>query len=105
MKLSIDFDGVIHDFKNPIPGRRMGGPILGAKESLIQIKKLGYEIIVFSTWATGNGVGAICNFMNYYELPFDKITNVKQDCDYYIDDKAIEFSNWKEVLPKIKDRV
>ncbi len=49
--LAIDFDGVIHDFKNPIEGRRMGAPIEGTKEALDKFKSKGYKIIVFTVGA------------------------------------------------------
>jgi len=99
--LAIDFDGVIHDYKNPIPGRRMGGPIKGTKETLIYFKNKGYKIIVFSIWGDEEGKKTISDFMSYYKLPFTCITNIKPNADYYIDDKAIHFNNWVEVRKEI----
>lgn len=98
MTLAIDFDQVIHDTKNPIPGRRMGGPILGAKEALERLKKRGDTIIVFTVWGGDAGRKTISDWMNYYQIPFDSITNIKPSADAYIDDKGIRFNNWEEVL-------
>lgn len=103
MKLCIDFDGVIHDHKNPIKGRRMGAPIDGAKEALEKLKDRGCEIIIFTVWGgTDSGRETIRKFMEYYQLPFDSITNEKPNCDYYIDDRAIHFDNWPNTLSQIK---
>lgn len=99
--LAIDFDGVIHDFKNPIPGRRMGKAMSGAKEALHFLRSKGYKIIVFTIWGDEKGQRTIADFMNYYDLPYDSITNVKPQADHYIDDKAIHFTNWDEVLTQI----
>lgn len=97
MRLAIDFDGVIHDFKNPIKGRRMGAPIQGTKEALDSFKKKGYEIIIHTVWGDEKGQKTISDFMNYYQLPYDSITNIKPNVDWYIDDKAIHFTCWKDI--------
>lgn len=94
--LAIDFDGVIHDFKNPLKGRRMGAPLPGAKEALIAYKQRGDTIIIHSVW--GDKPKAISDFMDYYGLPFDTITNIKPNADVYLDDKAIRFINWTETF-------
>lgn len=93
--LAIDFDGVIHDNKNPLPGRRMGLPIKGAKFTLEYFKDRGFKIIIHSVW--GNKGSVIEAWMQYHGLPFDKITNIKPDADYYIDDKAVTFTTWDNV--------
>jgi len=93
--LAIDFDGVIHDYKNPLPNRRMGQPLPGAKESLKRYREAGYAVIVHSV--RGGQPEHIAEFMDYYGLTYDTITNIKPNADYYIDDKAIRFSNWDDV--------
>ena len=101
MILAIDFDGVIHDYKNPVPHRRMGADMMGAKQALMLFKSRGDEIIVFSVWGDEKGQKTISDFMNYYGLPFNRITNIKPNADYYIDDKAIKFTTWQDVLKQI----
>jgi len=98
MILAIDFDGVIHDNKHPIEGRRMGPPIKGAKEALETFIKRGDTIIVFTVWGGVKGQKTISDFMHYYHLPFNQITNIKPQADVYIDDKGLRFINWEEVL-------
>ncbi len=99
--LAIDFDGVIHDFKNPVPGRRMGGAIEGTRHALTSLKARGYQIVVFTIWGDEKGQKTISDFMHYYELPFDRITNIKPAADYYIDDRAIHFTSWDQTLKEI----
>lgn len=97
--IAIDFDGTIHDFKHPVKGRKMGEPINGAREALKILKSKGYEIIVFCYWAYNErSIKTISDWMNYFNLPYDDITNIKPDAKAYIDDRGIRFTNWKEVL-------
>jgi hypothetical protein len=100
-KLAIDFDGVIHDFKHPIEGKRMGPPIEGTKESLKKLRSKGHKLTVFTIWGDIKGKKIISDYMKFYELPFDEITNIKPQADYYIDDKAIHFTDWSETLKQI----
>lgn|ERR1035437_522198 len=97
--VAVDFDGVCHDYKNPIEGKRMGKPIEGTKEALESIRRKGYKIIIFSVW--GNQPKVIKDFMKYYDLPYDLITNIKPNSEFFIDDKAIRFLNWDQTLKDI----
>lgn len=102
MIIAVDFDGVIHDYKNPIEGRRMGAPIEGTQEALVALKDDGHEIIVFCLWGHEAGQETIRKFMEYYQLPYDSITNIKPKADYYIDDRAIKFINWKDAFKEMQ---
>jgi len=95
---AIDFDGVIHDHKNPVPGRRMGAPIEGAKEAITELKRRGDTVIVHSVWAGNPKV--IEDWMRYYEIPFDEVTNIKPQADIYLDDKAVRFTDWKSYVER-----
>lgn len=98
MILAVDFDGVIHDYKNPVAGKRMGAPILGAKNALEFMERLGHEVIIFTVWGgTEQGRDTIRKWMEYYEIPFKEITNIKPRADLYIDDKAVKFTNWADL--------
>lgn len=97
MVIAIDFDGVIHDYKNPIKGRRMGLPIEGALEGLKKFKNRGDTIIIHSCKAGDPSM--IEKWMTYYNIPYyDSITNIKPIADVYLDDKAIRFENWKNLI-------
>lgn len=98
MILNIDFDGVIHDYKNPIPGRFMGKPIDGAREALETLKRQGHTIVVFTVRGAESNKKHIIDFMNYYHLPFDDITNIKKYADIYLDDRGMKFLDWQQAL-------
>lgn len=91
MILAIDFDGVIHDYKNPVDGKKMGGPISGAKEALARYKLLGHKVIVFTVRGDQK---YLHQWMKFYNIPYDEITNIKMNADVYIDDKAERFTGW-----------
>lgn len=94
---AIDFDGVIHDRQNPATGRRMGPPIEGAKERLISLKRRRHKVIVHTTMAlTPSGAKAVANWMEHFGIPYDEIIG-KPAADIYLDDKAVRFTDWKNV--------
>ena len=98
MILAIDFDNTIHDINHPVPNRKMGPPISLAKESLTKFKQQGHEIIIFTVWGgTIQGQTTIKKWMDYYEIPFDTITNIKPNADHFIDDRAIHFTSWSNI--------
>jgi ribonucleotide monophosphatase NagD (HAD superfamily) len=97
--IAVDLDGVIHDYEHPLKGKKMGGPIEGTQDALKRLKGLGWKIIVFSVW--GDQKKTIGDFMEYYHLPYDEITNQKPVADIYLDDKAVRFTSWKDVWSSI----
>lgn len=112
MILAIDFDGVVHDFKNPVAGRRMGGPMIadsngsslfdrmGAVEAMQYLDNEGHELILHTV--RGGSEQHIIDWCNYYHVPFHSITNVKPNADAYIDDKAIRFMSWGQTIRELE---
>ena len=97
--IAVDFDGVIHNKSNPLPGRKMGGPIEGSKEALEYLRDLGYRIIIFSYWASSEkNIKVIEDWLKFYGMPYNEITNIKPNAEAYIDDKGIRFTTWEETL-------
>lgn len=96
--IAIDFDGVVHDFKNPVSGRTMGGPIEGTLDALNLLRDAGYQIIIFTFrgWAQ-----YVVDWLDYYNIPYDSITNTKPNADFYIDDKGLRFTNWPDIIKQI----
>lgn len=95
MILAINFDQVIHDKLHPVPGRRMGPPMDGAKEALQALTE--HTVIIYSVIPEE----VIRDWMEYYELPCGKVTKIKPDADVYIDDKALRFENWGQTMSAI----
>jgi len=104
--LAVDFDGVLHDWEHPIPHRRMGGVIAGAKEAIDELKRQGHKIIIFCVWA-GNEQGdkTIKDWMNYYHVQYDEITNIKPNASLFIDDRGLYFKNWEQTMAEINERL
>jgi hypothetical protein len=99
MKIAIDFDGVIHDPQNRKPGYKMGQPIQGAAQAIKYIQDQGHEVIIFPTWADNQQRRqALVNWLTYFQVPFDDITSVKPEADFYIDNNAIRFESWAQTL-------
>lgn len=106
--IALDFDGVIHnDIKGFYDGTIYGKPIKGTKEAL---KKLSnkYRLVIYSCKSNPkrplinnkNGTELIWEWLKHWEMePFiDDIVVNKPNALYYIDDKAISFDNWGNVL-------
>ena len=89
MTLAIDFDNVIHDIKHPKEGRRMGGPMPGAKEAIESLYRAGHKIIIHSC----NRSGVIADWMGFYKIPYTSVW------DRYVDDRGVKFTTWSSLGP------
>lgn len=98
-KLYIDFDNTIveNDKEN-----NLGKLLPGAKEALDKLKADGWEIVIYSGRAnTPKGEDEIRDFMRESDLPYDEIFVGKPIGAYYIDDRNIVFTDWKDVLQNV----
>ena len=48
-------------------------------------------------------ISEIKSWLNENNVYFDKITNDKIICKFYIDDNSIRFNNWKDTLKLIEN--
>jgi len=117
----VDFDGVIHSYKSGREGiDDINDPIVpGAIDFLWELINSGYNVIIFSSRAKGEGIEAIKNYISENETIWRKarylsgqgvertylakmltITNEKLPADIYIDDRAFQF---KGVFPSLYD--
>jgi len=109
--IAIDFDGVIHRFsKGWQDGSIYDPPIDGTKEALEKLATKGYRIVIHTTrfnheingkktpqlikelkkWLSRNGFEK--------GKHYHKITELKPQAVAYIDDKAIRFTHWQDVI-------
>ena len=99
--LCIDFDDTIHDTHDTRPGYKMGQPEKGAVVALRYLVGRGYTIIVL----TGRPVNkpqvynAVKRWLDYFQVPYSDITNVKPEhYGYIIDNKAMHYDTWERTL-------
>ena len=106
--LAIDFDGVIHDHNLGFyDGTCYGKPIEGALNSIKLLSKK-YIIIIFTCKANPNrplinnksGVELVWEWLKQYNIDkyIKDVTYNKPNALFYIDDKAISFNNWGDVI-------
>ncbi len=108
-RLLIDFDGTIHKYsKGWDDGTIYDVPKDGAKEA-IDILKDKYDIVIFSTRASckenKNCQEQIMNMRKWfkrYDIHYDDITSEKIGAFKIVDDLAITFKSWSQVLRDIK---
>lgn len=109
--IALDFDGVIHKgSKGFYDGTIYDEPVDGVKEALALLSKK-YNLIIFTCKAKPsrpliNGKGGeqlIWEWLKRHDLDqyISFITYEKPRALYYIDDKAIKFINWKQVLEEL----
>ena len=100
----VDFDGVLHTLRN---GYRTinGKPILKSKAALQELQQAGYHIIVLTARPVSEH-GHIKRWMNkHYGSAIMKdieVTNVKRPAMYLIDDRALRFTHWTDILNHLR---
>jgi|LauGreStaDraftv2_3_1035109.scaffolds.fasta_scaffold00555_3 hypothetical protein len=110
--LSIDFDGVVHNFnKGYHDGTCYGDPLPGSIEAL-RLLSNKYRIIIFTAKAKAsrplvNGMTGIEHVADWLERHgvrdcVAEITSEKPRAFLYIDDNAYRFTNWTDTLEFVK---
>lgn len=96
MIVAVDFDHVLHDIDNPVPGRTMGAPMPDAIQAMTELRDEGDRLIIFT--CRDNTSGYIADWLNYWQIPYDEITRVKPAADVYLDDKALRHRDWRSSM-------
>jgi uncharacterized protein YlaI len=109
--IAVDFDKVLFTHESWQGHYHYGEPLPGAKEALIELQRMGFKIMIWTTRDQTDIITAACL---RYDIPFDFInTNPNQPpeinpskpvADYYIDDRAVHFRSWDQALSEIKSR-
>ena len=111
VNIGIDFDGVIHkNSKGYHDGTIYDEPIEGAKEALQKLSEK-YTVIVYTTKARKDrglvdgktGTQLVWEWLKKHDLSqyVSKVTAEKPRAKVYIDDRAIRFDSWNNVIPQI----
>jgi predicted HAD superfamily phosphohydrolase YqeG len=97
-RVMIDFDGTLRNSST-------GEPTESAVKVIEELKKLGYEIFIFSTRVVYGGGNFIHEWLEEFGIEVDGVTGKKFNAEYYIDNNAIRFEdNWLSILNFISDR-
>ena len=110
-QLAIDFDGVIHkSSKSFHDGTIYDDPVDGVGEALKQLSK-DYTLIIYTCKANParplvngkTGIELIWEWLKKYDFDryIEDITYTKPNAKYYIDDKAVRFTNWNQVIGEL----
>tara|TARA_B100000287_G_scaffold433560_1_gene495582 strand:- start:402 stop:797 length:396 start_codon:yes stop_codon:yes gene_type:complete len=111
--ISIDFDGVIHDFsKGYHDGTCYGKPLPGALESIKNLSKK-YNIIIFTAKAKPSrplvngktGTELVIEWLTKHNVMkyISEVTAEKPRSQIYIDDKGYRFENWVDTMRYLEE--
>ena len=111
VNIGVDFDGVIHKCsKGFFNGTIYDDPIEGSKEALKELSK-DSTIIVYTCKAKPDrglvdgktGTELVWEWLKKHDMAqyVSKVTAEKPRAKFYIDDKAIEFKSWSQVLDRV----
>ena len=111
-QIAVDFDGVIHTFdKGWHDGTCYGEPIEGAIDAIKELSKT-YKVIIYSAKVKDDrplvdgktGLQLVRDWIHKHGLTsyVADITSDKPRAEFYIDDKAVHFTNWSDVLKEVK---
>lgn len=101
--ICVDFDGVINAYRNGYGAGEFDEPIEGSIQALVRLLKRGYNVVILTARENHREIeDYIANHMR--ELNFNEftdqfeVTNVKPVAIAYIDDRAVRFTTWADML-------
>jgi capsule biosynthesis phosphatase len=113
MRICIDIDGVLCELKNSQTNYADVKPISGAVKALCQLRQNGHFVILYTARhmkTTGGNLGAVLakqasitlTWLEKHGFEYDEIYFGKPWADVYIDDLAIRFRNWQDILESLE---
>ena len=94
MIIAIDWDHTIADSHNLDESGKYPKLLPGAREALEKFREAGHTIMIHSC----NRTEWLQECLEHHNLPYDAIWPGKPVAAYYIDDRAIKFTSWEQVL-------
>jgi 5'(3')-deoxyribonucleotidase len=104
--LAIDFDGVIHKYSSGWTGViGYDEPVEGAKDVMKYLMR-NYNVVIHTTclnpvFKNDKALDQMLEWLEKYGfkkgIHYTDITNNKPPAIAYIDDRAIRFTNWKDI--------
>ena len=98
MRIAIDFDGVLADGKRIPREHNFGGwkPKENAVEAIKFLQGLGYECYILTAREEQEWDG-MKGWLKRHGFPEMEVTNRKMNAVVYIDDRAVRFTNWRDI--------
>lgn len=95
----VDLDGVLCT-EEAFFDRPLAEPIAGAREALQKLRAAGYVVVVYTArgW---NEKRPTERWLAEHGFEYDGLHMGKPVADYWIDDRAIRFTDWDEALGHI----
>ena len=95
--IQIDFDGVIHDTpKGYLNGELYGTLVKDAYFSIKNFLKEGYQVEILTSRSPEEWP-KVKEWLGKHGLDNLEVTNIKKSARFYIDDRAIRFTTWRDV--------
>jgi len=96
--ICINLDNVIHNMNDGWKsGKMYGKPIPHAKEMINLLIDHGFTIVIF-TARSKKDFPMVKEWLKKYGFPVLKVTNRKIPSLAYVDDRAIRFTNWDDIV-------
>ena len=100
MQIIIDLDGTICTEEKTF-SRSLSKPLEGAIECINQLHSEGHTIIIYSA-RSWQEYEMTSHWLSLHKVKYDQLVMGKPIGDIWIDDRAIEFTDWADVKKKIK---
>lgn len=97
--IMVDLDGVLCS-EESFFDRPLAQPIVGAREALRRLRAAGYTVVIYTARSWGE-CRVTQEWLRQHGFEYDGLHMGKPVADLWIDDRAIRFSNWPEVLATI----
>lgn len=95
--VAIDLDGVIHKSGTGYgEGEMYDEPMPGALYTINKLIEKGWEPYIL-TARTKEQWPRVIKWLNKHGFPELEVTNVKRPAKFYIDNRAIRFTNWPDM--------
>jgi trehalose-6-phosphatase len=101
--IMIDLDGVICTEERTFE-RPLAEPISGAREAIQRLRAAGHTVIVYTArnWLECR---VTQKWLADHGFEVDGLQMGKPVADLWIDDRAVRFTNWKDVLGEIEGQL
>lgn len=100
-RIAVDFDRVVHKYSEGWKdGSIYDDPVEGSIEAIKRLQKEGFEVFIFTSRSSKGAVRnqAIRRWLKKHGLDNIEVTNIKKPAIAYIDDRAIRFTHWRDML-------